>query len=101
MQFLNNLPAGYYVLGDPAYRALHPRVITTLTGHNLTPDQLAFNDSCTRSRQIVERTIGASQLKWRVQQLKDNRIAPKSGILFAAQCTLAAAVLHNRFTNFL
>ena len=101
MHFLNNLPAGYYVLGDPAYRALHPRVITTFSGHHLTPHQLAFNDSCTRIRQIVERTIGASQLKWRVQQLKENRIAAKSGVVFAAQCTIAAAVLHNRFTNFL
>jgi len=101
MAFLANLPANYVVLGDPAYRALHPRVITTYTGNNLTADQLAFNDQCTRIRQIVERTIGASQLKWRVQQLKENRLAAKSGILFAAQCTIAAAVLHNRFTNFL
>jgi len=101
MHFLNNLPPGYYVLGDPAYRALRPRVITTFTGYNLTPDQLAFNNSCTRIRQIVECTIGASQLKWRVQQLKNNKIAAKAGVVFAAQCTLAAAVLHNRFTNFL
>lgn len=101
MAFLNNLPAGFVVLGDPAYRGLHPKVITTFTGANLTREQLAFNDEATRLRQIVERTIGASQLKWRVQQLKDNRLAAKKGVLFAAQCTLAAAVLHNRFTNFL
>jgi len=99
--FLDNLPAGYVVLGDPAYRGLHARVITSYTGANLTPDQVNFNNSCTRLRQIVERTIGASQLKWRVQQLKENRLAAKSGVLFPARCTLAAAVLHNRFTNFL
>jgi len=101
MAFLNQLPVGYVVLGDPAYRGLHPNVITTFTGAHLTQQQLNFNNDCTRLRQIVERTIGAAQLKWRVQQLKDNRLAAKKGVLFAAQCTLAAAVLHNRFTNFL
>jgi len=101
MAFLNNLPSGFVVLGDPAYRGLHAKVITTFTGANLTRDQLAFNNECTRLRQIVERTIGACQLKWRVQQLKDNRLAAKKDVLFAAQCTVAAAVLHNRFTNFL
>jgi len=33
--FLNNIPDGYVVLGDPAYRGLHPIVITTYTGANL------------------------------------------------------------------
>ena len=51
--------------------------------------------------QIVEQTIGSSQLIWRTQQLKDNRLPAKSNVLFAARCTIAAAVLHNRFTNFL
>jgi len=101
MAFLDNLPAGYVVLGDPAYRGLHQKIMTTYTGANLTPYQINFNYSCTRLRQIIERTIGASQLKWRVQQLKENRLAAKSGVIFPAQCTLAAAVLHNRFTNFL
>jgi len=101
MHFLNNIHGDYVILGDPAYRALHPRVITTFTGNNLTAEQLQFNTSCTRIRQVVERTIGATQLKWRIQQLKDNRIAAKSGVLFAAQCTVVATVLHNRFTNFL
>jgi hypothetical protein len=36
MNFLDNLTANYVVLGDPAYRGLHPRVITTFTGGNLT-----------------------------------------------------------------
>ena len=100
-RFLDNLPPGYVVLGDPAYRGLHRNVITTITGHNLTQQQQRFNDACTRMRQIVERCIGASQLKWRIQQLKDNRIAAKKGVVFASRCTIAAAVLHNRFTNFL
>lgn len=100
-QFLDNLPHGYVMLGDPAYRGLHPNVITTFTGHNLPPDRQQYNDACTRIRQIVERSIGATQLKWRVQQLKENRLAAKKGVMFASQCTVAAAVLHNRFTNFL
>ena len=76
--FLDALPDGYVVLGDAAYRGLHHRVITPLinNGH-LSPANIAFNDACTRIRQIVERSIGASELKWRVQQLKDNRIAAK------------------------
>jgi len=101
-QFLDALPDNYVVLADAAYRGLHPRVITPV--HHRQPlnvDQQAYNDACTRIRQIVERSIGATELKWRIQQLKENRIAAKKGVTFAAQCTIAAAVLHNRFTNFL
>lgn len=100
-QFLDQLPPSHVVLGDPAYRGLHQNVITTFTGHNQSAEHLAFNGACTRMRQIVERSIGASQLKWRIQQLKDNRIAAKKSVVFASRCTIAAAVLHNRFTNFL
>ena len=92
----------WYLLGDAAYRGLHQRVITPITARGpLTPAQQQFNDGCVRLRQIVERSIGASELKWRIQQLKDNRIAAKRGVLFASECTMAAAVLHNRFTDFL
>jgi len=100
-QFLDGLPDGFVVLGDAAYRGLHDRVITPVVGRNLTPDQEGYNAACTRIRQIVERSIGATQLKWRIQQLKENRLPAKKGVLFASQCTIAAAVLHNRFTNFL
>jgi len=100
-QFLNALPDGFVVLGDAAYRGLHPKVITPVVTNNPTAEQVAYNNACTRIRQIVERSIGASELKWRIQQLKDNRIAAKKNVIFASQCTLAAAVLHNRFTNFL
>ena len=101
-QFLDGLPNGFVVLGDAAYRGLHRNVITPLINNGrLTAANLAYNDACTRIRQIVERSIGATELKWRIQQLKDNRIAAKKGILFASQCTVAAAVLHNRYTNFL
>lgn len=98
-QFLDELPCNYVVLGDPAYRGYHEKVITPFVGHNLNEYQVAYNNACTRLRQIVERTIGASQLKWRIQQLKDNHIPAKSGVVYASQCSIAAAVLHNRFTN--
>lgn len=65
-QFLDGLPAGYVILGDPAYRDWHRNVISALTGNNLSAERQAYNDACTRLRQIVERTIGASQLKWRI-----------------------------------
>jgi DDE superfamily endonuclease len=52
LNFLNNLPQNYVVLGDPAYKGLHPRVVTTFTGLNLNPDQKSFNDACTRIRQV-------------------------------------------------
>jgi len=101
-QFLDALPGNYVVLGDAAYRGLHPRVITPVVSRqHLTPNEVAYNNACTSIRQIVERSIGASQLKWRMQQLKENRFAAKKGVLFASRCTVAAAVLHNRFSNFL
>jgi len=62
-QFLDALPDGYVVLGDAAYRGLHARVITPLVGSNLTAEQQAYNNACTRMCQIVERSIGASELK--------------------------------------
>lgn len=100
-QFLDGLPHGFVMLGDVTYRGLHPKVVTPLVNNNLTPEQVAYNNACTRIRQIVEKSIGASELKWRIQQLKEIRIAAKKNVIFASQCTLAAAVLHNRFTNFL
>lgn len=101
MQFLDQLPENYVVLADPAYRNLHPRVLHTFIGRNQNADQLAFNDRCTRLRQIVERSIGATELKWRMNQLKENRYPAKYGPLFAAKCTVSTCVLHNMYTNFL
>ncbi|XP_064643577.1 uncharacterized protein LOC135497675 [Lineus longissimus] len=101
MDYLDGLPDDVVVLGDPAYRNLHPRVTTTFTGRNLTREQQAFNGHCTRLRQIVERSIGATELKWRMDQHKENRYAAKGGPLFAAKCTISICALHNHFTNFL
>ncbi|XP_064633591.1 uncharacterized protein LOC135491547 [Lineus longissimus] len=101
MRYLDQLPDDDVVLGDAAYRNLHPAVLVPFIGNNLQPDQFAFNNRCTRIRQIVERTIGASELKWRMNQMKENRYPAKYGPLFAAKCTIATCVLHNRYTNFL
>lgn len=101
IRYLDQLPENYVVLADPAYRNFHPAVLVTFTGRNLQPDQLAFNDRCTRLRQIVERGIGAIELKWRMNQMKENRYPAKYGPEFAAKCSVATCVLHNRYTNFL
>jgi hypothetical protein len=98
--FLDRLPANTVMLGDAAYRNLHPQVIVPFSGQ-LTPAQRIFNNSCTSLRQIVERTIGATELKWRMEQLKENRYPAKGGPLFASKCAVATCVLHNRFTNYL
>jgi len=63
-QFLDNLSQNYVISGDPAYRGLHPSIVTTFTGHNLSPQHQRFNDSCTRMRQIVNQSINQEFLKW-------------------------------------
>ena len=101
MTFLDTLPPDVVVLGDAAYRGLHRAVIHPFIGRNLNAGQRNFNLECSRLRQIVERSIGAIQLKWRMDQLKENRYPAKKGPLFAAKCAVATCVLHNRYTNFL
>ena len=101
MQFLNDMPPNYCILADSAYQGLHPRVKSLYRGQHLTPAQQQFNRFAASIRAKVERTIGASQIKWRLQQAKENRIAAQSGPEFAAQCTISAAVMHNRFTNYI
>lgn len=49
--------------------------------------QRQFNFQAARIRQEVERAIGASGIKWRIQQGKENRIAALAGPEFAAKCT--------------
>ncbi|XP_072163680.1 putative nuclease HARBI1 [Diadema setosum] len=100
MNFLDRLPEDIVVLGDPAYRGLHRAVIHTAVGHDLGDAELRFNTDATKLRQVVERTIGATQRRWRMSQLKENRLAAKGGIVFPAKCLVAMAVLHNRFTNY-
>ena len=69
IRFLNTLPADTVVLGDPAYRNVHPRIVTTFVGRsrNLPRALFIFNNQCTRLRQIVERSNGATELEWRIR----------------------------------
>ena len=92
MDYLNTLEAPYCILGDPAYRGLHDRVITTYIGEGLNERQLEFNSECTRLRQIVERSINALQIQWRFLQCKDNRFPAKLNHSLASKATIAAAV---------
>ena len=62
-QFLDALPDACVDLGNPAYRGLHRKCITTITSAGFTQEQQSFNQACTRLCRIVERTIGASQSK--------------------------------------
>ena len=102
MNYLNTIPPYYAILADSAYVGLHNKIRTTLKarpGHQLTRAEQQYNATAARIRQKVERVIGASQVKWRIQQAKENRIAALCGPQFASKCTMAAAVLHNRYTN--
>ena len=99
MQYLNGLPDEVVVLGDQAYRGLHDKVIVPHRGPQLTNEQAEFNQEHAVCRQIVERVIGALQVKWRILQLEENRLPAKTSIEFACKSVVAAAQLHNRFTN--
>jgi hypothetical protein len=59
-------------------------------GRNSTLDQEAYIQHTIGIRQVVVRPIDAIQLKLCIQQLNDNRLHG---------CTVAAAVLQNRFTS--
>ena len=56
-----------------------------------------------RLRQIVESNIRASQLKWRVLQLKENCLTAKKStcVVCSPVHLLTSTVLHNHCTNFL
>jgi hypothetical protein len=99
--FLDNLPGNYVILGDPAYRNLHSQILHSFTGSNQEAAQIDFNNRCRVLRQIVECSIGATELKWRINQFKENRYPAKYGPLFEAKCTLATCVLHNLYKNVL
>lgn len=90
----------YAILADSAYQGLHPRIMPLNRGPNMTLAQRMFNMHAARIRQLVERAIGASENKWRIQQSKENRLPGLSGPEFAGKCTIAAAVMHNRYTNY-
>ena len=98
---LNNLPAGYIVLGDPSISGFTSQHRNTIHWNKLDTQPVGVQQRmhCL----ATERTIGASQLKWQLQQFRENRIVAKTGVAFAAECrpTLAAAVLHKQITYLL
>ena len=100
LNFLNGLPSDVAVIGDAAYRGVHPQVIVPYT-RNLSSSQEGFNQQITSLRQVVERSIGALQTKWRILQLKENRLPAKINVSFASKCFVACCVLHNKYTNYI
>ena len=100
MNFLENLPPPYVVIGDGAYQGIRHNLLTPFRGP-LNQEQLDFNNRVSSARQVVERSIGALQIKWRALQHKENRQPAKITVDFACRCCIAAAVLHNRYTNYI
>jgi hypothetical protein len=107
MAFLQQLPHPYYVVDDSGYLGLSQKVVVpfTLTAaqqrNPANAHMVAFNKQLSKQRVVVEHVIGALECKFRLLQLKENRIAAKTGIEFPSQCLLAAAVLHNLYTNYI
>ena len=97
--FLNGLPANVVVIGDAAYRGLHPNVIVPFTDPLEKEAEVELNTRVTL-RQVVERTIGALETKWRILQLKENRLPAKFDVRFASKCVISCCALHNRFTSY-
>lgn len=100
MQFLDNLPLIYAVLGDNAYTGLHDSCLAMFK-HGGNEQQRQFNAEAARIRIKVENVIGANENIWRTVMAKDNRVAAKYNVEFASKVAIAAAVLHNRFTCYL
>ena len=72
-----------------------------LTLHrNPNPLQCHFYREASKIRSKVENVIGVQECIWRILMTKENRVPAKSGLAFACDIALSAAVLHNRFTNF-
>ena len=90
VNFLNGLPPGVVIIGDAAYRDFHPRVIVPYTG-NLNEREASY-ERIASLRQIVKRSTGALQTKWRVLQLKESRLPSKFNVTFASKCFIAAFV---------
>jgi hypothetical protein len=103
--YLNNLPNGYVVLGDSAYQGFNQvKLRVPYHGVNLnqlTRQQRQYNKLHSSLRSVVERVNLCLQVEWRILQMKECRLPAKTGVTRASQLILAAAVLHNRFTNFI
>ncbi len=104
MRYLAALPQPYVVVGDIAYIGLSPNLMTPHRkprGRNLSPQERQENKLISSKRILAERVNNCLEVKWRMNQQKENRLPALKGPDFAAKCMIAAAVLHNRFTNFI
>jgi hypothetical protein len=104
-RFCANLPRPYVVLGDKAYlgynreKLLHPAKV--IRGRPRSDLQKFFDKELSKQRVKVENVIGCIQARWCILQMKDKRIAAKTGTVLAGKLVVAACVLHNRFTNYI
>lgn len=103
--FVNGLPNGYIVLGDSAYQGYDAAKLRVphhgVNFNNLTQAEREYNTAHSSLRSVVERVNLCIEVKWRILQMKEFRVAAKTGVVLASQIVLAAAVLHNRYTNFI
>ncbi len=103
--YLGTLPRPYVALGDSAYQGFNQAKLRVpyhgVNRRNLTNQQRAYNKQHSSLRSVVERVNLCLEAKWRILQMKEFRIAAKSGVIMPSQIVIAAAVLHNRYTNFI
>ena len=93
-QIVENLPSGYYIIGDNAYMATE-HLITPFSGsQKLEPLNSIYNFYCAQIRIRIEMAFGLLTTKWRVfrsplqMQLKN-----------ASKVVLTAVILHNYVIN--
>lgn len=98
--WLDNLPGNYCILGDSAYLGYHPKCLA-LYRNPQGAQQTEFNRRGSSIRTKVENVIGAQECIWRLLMTKENRVPAKKGLEFPCDLVLTAAVLHNRFSNYL
>ena len=97
--WLDALPDNYFVLGDSAYVGFHPKLLT-IHRNPQNNAQRDFNREARLLRVSIENVIGANECIWRLIMSKENRLPTKSGINLSCNIVISAAVLHNRFTNY-
>lgn len=98
--WLEELPRQYCCLADSAYVGFHQNCLTIIRNPR-TPEQQNFNREARRIRVLVENAIGANETIWRATMSKENRLPAKKGVDFAGNIVFSAAILHNRFTNYI
>ena len=99
--FLNSLPPDYIVVGDAAYQGIGRNLVVTFIGRLDTRSSRIQRRACAGASNRWE-VDGASQIKWRFEQVKENHIVEKNiGCWICFKCVVSVAVFHNRFTKYL